>query len=198
MGDDDTFRMILFASFLSLVPIAVYHRIRSQRTGEKLDRRKEGLFILLTLRPMGLAMMAGLIAYMVSPAMMAWSSVALPVWMRWLGVALGVIAGVLLTWTLRSLGDNLTDTVVTRREHTLITHGPYGWIRHPFYASFALAVIANALTAANWFILLTGSLIFALLVIRCTREEENLILRFGDLYRNYMQRTGRFLPRLSR
>ena len=87
---------------------------------------------------------------------------------------------------------------VARREHTLIRHGPYGWIRHPFYASFALVVIANALTAANWFILLTGSLMFALLVIRCTREEENLISRFGDQYRNYMQRTGRFLPRLSR
>jgi hypothetical protein len=31
--------------------------------------------------------------------------------MRWLGVALGVIAGVLLTWTLQNLGRNLTDTV---------------------------------------------------------------------------------------
>jgi protein-S-isoprenylcysteine O-methyltransferase Ste14 len=29
----------------------------------------------------------------------------------------------------------LTDTLVTRREHTLITHGPYRWVRHPFYVN---------------------------------------------------------------
>jgi protein-S-isoprenylcysteine O-methyltransferase Ste14 len=193
MGEDDTFRMILLVGLAILVPIAAYHRVRSHLTGEKLDRRQEGLVILLTLRPLGLAMMVGLIAFIISPTSMAWSSVPIPLWMRWMGVALGVIAGVLLTWTLRTLGRNLTDTVVTRREHTLVTTGPYRWIRHPFYSSLALAVVANSLTAANWFLFVTGGLVFTLLVIRCGREEKNLISGFGDQYRNYMQRTGRFL-----
>jgi protein-S-isoprenylcysteine O-methyltransferase Ste14 len=197
MGEDGTFRMILLVGLVILVPIAAYHRVRSQLTGEKLDRSQEGLFILLTLRPLGFAMMAGLIAFIISPAAMAWSSVPLPTWMRWIGVALGVVAGVLLTWTLRTLGKNLTDTVVTKREHTLVTTGPYRWIRHPFYSSVALAVIANSLTAANWFIFISGGLVVMLLVIRSGREEENLIARFGDRYRNYMRRTGRFLPRMS-
>jgi protein-S-isoprenylcysteine O-methyltransferase Ste14 len=196
MHEDDPFRIILLLGLVILVPIAAYHRVRSQLTGEKLDRRQEGLFILLTLRPLGLAMMAGLIAFVVSPASMAWSSVPLPIWMRWTGVALGVVAGVLLTWTLRSLGKNLTDTVVTRREHTLVTAGPYAWIRHPFYSSVGLAVVANSLAAANWFLFITGGLVFTLLVIRCAREEENLISRFGDRYRSYMDRTGRFFPRI--
>ena len=195
MGDE-TFRMILLAGLVILVPIAAYHRVRSQLTGEKLDRRQEGLFILLTLRPLALAMMAGLIAFIINPSSMAWSSVPLPVWMRWVGVALGVNAGVLLTWTMHSLGKNLTDTVVTRREHTLVTAGPYRWIRHPFYASVGLAVVANALAAANWFLFVTGGLVFTLLVIRCTREEQNLVARFDDQYRDYMHRTGRFLPRI--
>jgi len=195
MSDDDTFRIILLVGLCILLPIAAYHRVRSQLTGEKLDRRQEGLFILLTLRPLGLAMMAGLIVFIVSPKAMAWSSLALPVWIRWTGVALGVIAGVLLTWTLRSLGGNLTDTVVTRKAHTLITTGPYGWIRHPFYVGVALAGIANALAAANWFLLISGGLVFTLLVIRCAKEEDNLIARFGDQYRNYMRHTGRFVPR---
>jgi protein-S-isoprenylcysteine O-methyltransferase Ste14 len=196
MSEDDIFRMILLVGLLILVPIGAYHRVRSERTGEKLDRRQEGLFILLTLRPLGVAMMAGLIAFIISPSSMAWSSVPLPAWMRWIGAALGVIAGALLIWTLRTLGKNLTDTVVTRREHTLVTTGPYRWIRHPFYASVALAVVANSLTAANWFLFVTGGLLFTLLVIRCEREEENLIARFGNGYKSYMHRTGRFLPRI--
>ncbi|MGH8009325.1 MAG: hypothetical protein ACREQ3_20235, partial [Candidatus Binatia bacterium] len=125
MNPDQTFRMILIFGALLLLPVAVYHRLKSQATREKLDRWQEGPFILFTLRPVGIAAMLGLIAYMVSPSWMAWSSVDLPEWLRWSGIALGVIAGGLLIWTFRSLGKNLTDTVVTRRDHTLVTTGPY-------------------------------------------------------------------------
>lgn len=198
MSDDQTFRVVLAVGMLIFLPIGIYHRLRSQASREKLDRRQEGLFILLTLRPLGLLTMAGLVAFIVNPAAMAWSSVPLPAWARWVGAGVGVAAGFLLTWTLRNLGKNLTDTVVTRSEHTLVTTGPYAWIRHPFYTAFALATVANALVAANWFILVTGVAVFALLAIRLRTEEANLIARFGDTYRAYATRTGRFVPRLRK
>jgi protein-S-isoprenylcysteine O-methyltransferase Ste14 len=197
MNPDQTIRFVVIIGSLILLPIAAYHRLRSQATGEKLDRRQEGLLILFTLRPVGIVGMLGLIAYMANPSWMAWSSVALPDWLRWTGVGLGVIAGGLLIWTLRSLGKNLTDTVVTRREHTLVTNGPYRWVRHPFYDAVALCVLANSLAAANWFIFLSGGLSFVLIVVRARKEEENLLARFGDPYRAYVERTGRFLPRIG-
>jgi len=64
----------------------------------------------------------------------------------------------MLLWTFQTLGPNLTDTVVTRKIHTLVTRGPYRWVRHPFYDSAALCIVANSLIAANWFLLLTGAL----------------------------------------
>ena len=194
MDHDQKFRVVLIVGFLILLPIAVYYRLKSQATGEKLDRRQEGLFILLTLRPVGVVGMLGFIAYMVNPSWMAWSSVPLPEWLRWTGVGVGVIAGGLLIWTLRSLGKNLTDTVVTRREHTLVTSGPYRWVRHPFYDCVALCILANSLVAANWFLLMSGGLVFVLIIVRTRTEEERLLARFGDSYRAYMERTGRFLP----
>ena len=197
MNHDQTFRVVLIIGSLILLPIAVYHRLKSQATREKLDRRQEGLFILLTLRPVGIIAMLGLIAYMVSPSWMAWSSVSLPSWLRWIGVGVGTVAGGLLIWTLHSLGKNLTDTVVTRREHTLVTTGPYRWVRHPFYDSVALFVLANSLVAANWFLFLTGGLALVLILVRTRKEEEKLLVRFGDAYRAYMERTGRFLPRIG-
>ena len=198
MNDDHLFRVILIVGSSVLLPIAAYHRLKSQATGEKLDRRQEGLFILFTLRPVGIVGMLGLIAYMVNPSWMTWSSVPLPAWVRWTGVGVGVIAGALLIWTLRSLGKNLTDTVVTRTEHTLVTSGPYRWVRHPFYVSLALCVAANLLATANWFIFASGTLLFILIVIRTRKEEELLLARFGDAYRRYMERTGRFLPQIGR
>lgn len=195
MSHDQTFRAVLIVGFLLVVPVAIYHRLKSQASGEKLDRRQEGLFVLVTLRPLGAVAWLGLIAYMVKPSWMAWSSVALPESLRWAGAGVGAVAGGLLLWTLSSLGKNLTDTVVTRREHTLVTSGPYRWVRHPFYDAAALCVVANSLVAANWFLLFTGGLAVVLLIVRTRTEEEKLLARFGDAYRAYMERTGRFLPR---
>jgi protein-S-isoprenylcysteine O-methyltransferase Ste14 len=120
------------------------------------------------------------------------------VWLRWVGVAIGVLGASLLTWTFRHLGRNITDTVVTRREHSLVTTGPYRWVRHPFYLSFAAFVLATSLITANWFVLATLGAVLLLLVCRTRKEEEKLIERFGDRYRRYMATTGRFWPRLSR
>jgi protein-S-isoprenylcysteine O-methyltransferase Ste14 len=140
--------------------------------------------------------MAGWVTYLVNPVRMAWAAVPLPAWLRWTGVGLALCAGLLIIWTFRNLGRNLTDTVVTRKAHTLVTTGPYRWVRHPFYSAAALAFLGNSLATANAFLFVTGGAAVLLLVIRTRKEEANLLARFGDDYRNYMQRAGRFVPRL--
>jgi protein-S-isoprenylcysteine O-methyltransferase Ste14 len=197
MNQDAIFRSILIAGFLAVLLITLYHRIKSGASGEKLDRRQEGLFILATLRPLGLMLWLGVIAYMIHPAWMAWSSVPIPVWLRWTGAGVCALAVGLLTWTLRSLGTNLTDTVVTRQAHTLVTHGPYRWVRNPFYDCMALLILGISLIAANWFLFLTGCLVVLLIVVRTRTEEEKLLARFGDTYQAYLIQTGRFVPRLK-
>jgi protein-S-isoprenylcysteine O-methyltransferase Ste14 len=196
MSHDQTFRAVLVVVLLLILPIGIYHRLKSQATREKLDRWPEGLFILATLRPVGIAFWVGLMVWTVDPGWMAWSSVSLPAWLRWSGVGVIAIACGLLVWTLRCLGKNLTDTVVTREKHTLVMHGPYRWVRHPFYDSAVLLAVAVSLIAANWFLFVTGVVLFGLLIIRSRTEEENLEARFGESYRAYVKRTGRFLPRI--
>jgi protein-S-isoprenylcysteine O-methyltransferase Ste14 len=197
MSDESVFRIVVIINIALTVPIGLYHRIKSQATGEKLARREEGVFIMIGLRLCGLLAWISLAAYLINPASMAWSSVALPTWLRWIGAFLGLFAGPpLLFWTFRSLGKNLTDTVVTRQEHTLVTHGPYRWVRHPFYDVVLLWVLSLSLLTANWLLALLGLSAFAMLVVRARIEEEKLIERFGDEYRAYTGRTGRFFPRV--
>lgn len=196
MTQDLLFRPIVVAGFLALLVIAGYRRIQSQSTGERLDRLQEGVFILVGLRLAGLILWSAVIAFMIDPAYMAWASMPLPIWLRWAGVAICVTTLALLAWTLRDLGRNLTDTVVTRQAATLVTHGAYRWVRHPFYACMALMILGNALMAANWFMLAAGAVVLSLIVARTKTEEEKLVARFGDAYRSYMKRTGRFVPRL--
>ena len=79
----------------------------------------------------------------------------------------------------------------------MVIHGPYHWIRHPFYDAVALFMVGMSLMAANWFIFVTGVLVFCLLVTRTRTEEEKLVARFGGTYRAYMERTGRFVPKIG-
>jgi protein-S-isoprenylcysteine O-methyltransferase Ste14 len=195
MNLDTTFRPFVIVGFLAIILITLSHRIKSQATGEKLDRMQEGLFMLVTLRLAGAVLWVSAIAYMIDPAWMAWSSVPLPIWLRWTAVGLFALTAGLLIWTLRSLGTNLTDTVVTRQAHTLVTRGPYRWVRHPFYDCMAMFVLSIALTAANWFMFGAGVAVFSLLAARTRTEEDKLLARFGEPYRAYKMRTGRFLPR---
>ena len=197
MDVDDTFRLILLVGFVVVFPVALYHRLKARAAGDTLDRRAEGLFILVTLRPIALLRVLGVVAFVIEPSWMDWSAIGLPTYARWIGVPIGVSAAVLLIVVFRTLGPNLTDTVVTRANHTLVTAGPYRWVRHPFYCAAALALAADSLVTANWYLALTGLLTITLLAIRTRTEEEKLIERFGDRYREYMARTGRFIPRLS-
>jgi hypothetical protein len=59
MDHDQPFRSVLIAICPLVFPVAAYHRLKSQATGEKLSRSQECLCILATLRPVGVTAIAG-------------------------------------------------------------------------------------------------------------------------------------------
>jgi protein-S-isoprenylcysteine O-methyltransferase Ste14 len=197
MTDELPYRMGLVVLWAVFAPVAVYYRTRSQSTGEKLDRWQEGAFILFSLRGVAAIGFATLVSFLVYPPLIAWASVPLPGFLRWTGMAFGAMGGCLMIWTFHTLGRNLTDTVVTRKEHTLVTGGPYRWVRHPFYGSGAFIVLATSLLSANWLVLLSGVAVLIFLVLRTKTEEAKLTERFGDEYRDYCEQTGQFFPRFG-
>lgn len=198
MTEDSLFRLLLGIWLGLLLPVGLWFRIRSQSTGEKLDRMQEGLVILIGLRLGGALMLLVLILYFVAPDWIEWAMLPLPAWLRWLGSVLMVVATALQVWMFLALGKNITDTVVTRKEHTLVTHGPYRWIRHPLYVAFVGLFVAVALITTNWLFFAGGVFTFTLMVIRIRKEEANLLARFGEDYRRYRASTGAFLPRFMR
>ena len=167
-------------------------------SGENVSRMEEGLVLLILTRLFLWSMALGLLVYIVNPAWMGWSIVRLPDWLRWTGIALAVSAIPLFYWILRSLGDNVTDTVAVRKEHRLVTYGPYRLVRHPLYSlRIFLLIPAFALVSASWVIGLLGFLWSAMLVARTRIEEAKLIEKNGNNYLEYMSLTGRFLPRVG-
>jgi len=197
MSLETPFRIALVVVIVLTMGVTVYHRVQAGKSGEKISRREEGYFFALALRLAGVLLWIATLGYLFFPAQLAWASMPLPIWLRWTGVVAGVFCSLLMYWTLASLGRNLTDTVVTRANATLVTDGPYRWVRHPFYVTAALLMASVTLLSANALIGITSVAVLALLAIRTPKEEQMLIERFGDAYRQYMARTGRFIPRIG-
>jgi protein-S-isoprenylcysteine O-methyltransferase Ste14 len=144
----------------------------------------------------GLLLWFSPLIYLLNPNWMTWSKIGLPDEIRWLGVGIGLLCVAGIYWLFSSIGSGITPTSATRSEHTLVTRGPYRWVRHPLYTIGSSLFVAFGMMADNWFIAALGILAFVAMAIRTPKEEANLIDKFGDEYREYMKHTGRFLPRV--
>jgi len=81
---------------------------------------------------------------------------------------------------------------------SIVTWGPYARLRHPFYASFLCVLLGALLFCPNAGTLASFLYAFVLLEWTARREERRLCSsEYGQEYAAYMQRTGRFFPRLS-
>jgi protein-S-isoprenylcysteine O-methyltransferase Ste14 len=193
------FRLLAGTLFASGIGISAYFRRKADRdSGGRIPRSADGVVIATVIRVAGLLLWLSPVAYLVQPEWMAWSKAGLPTWVRWLGVGVGAACTAGIYWLFRSIGTGITPTSATRAGHVLCTRGPYRWVRHPLYTFGASFFLAFAMIADNWFIALLGLLAFAVMAIRTPAEEANLIETFGDEYREYMRRTGRYVPRLRR
>jgi protein-S-isoprenylcysteine O-methyltransferase Ste14 len=190
-------RFALIGLSLILVAVGGYHRLQSQQSDEPLDRTKEGWPLLIGVRLAGLVMIGSTVAWLWNPAWFESAMLPVPESARWIGVAGFAAAVAWLLWMFRALGRNLTDTVVTRRDATFVDHGPYRFVRNPMYIGALAAGLSLGLALGTWLLPLGTGLIFTLLALRTRTEERYLIERFGDQYRRYMERVGRFLPKLG-
>jgi protein-S-isoprenylcysteine O-methyltransferase Ste14 len=77
----------------------------------------------------------------------------------------------------------------------LIQHGPYRWIRHPMYTALLLAGVAAARFASDLESWLVLAALVAVLVTKARVEERAMTERYPS-YRDYQQRTWRFVPGL--
>jgi protein-S-isoprenylcysteine O-methyltransferase Ste14 len=145
---------------------------------------------------LGLPLWVFLIDWVASTGWFPWAWVSQPTWARWTGVGFGVVVVGLMWWIMVALGSNYRGTMGLHPNHELVTHGPYRFVRHPMNTLFPLVSIFLFLVSGNWF-LGAGALVLigTISIVRSPIEEKQLIDRFGEEYRTYMRRTGRFLPR---
>lgn len=197
MNNETIFRIIFTLSFLAFAFVRIYYRVTTAKTSSKKDKAREsrlqlGLQLITGLIGMGLVLI-----YIFAPQLLAWAQLPLPDSLRWVGAVLGVSSVPLLLWIHRTLGKQFSSTLQLETDHVLVTNGPYRWMRHPMYTALYMQLSGWLLLSANWLLGLYWLGIFTLIVATRVHDEETMLLKaFGDEYRVYMKKTGRFLPSL--
>lgn len=108
-------------------------------------------------------------------------------------IALGLA---IILYSFFALGKSLTASPVPKEDGKLVTRGLYARVRHPIYFGLLLASIGVVLDAGPWPQFAIVLLLYVLLNIKASYEEELLAKRYPD-YKAYANKTPRFFPRIG-
>lgn len=120
----------------------------------------------------------------------------LPVGARVAGIAVSVAAAVLFLASKGALGRQYSPCFDSFAPSTIVTAGPYCWVRHPIYTA-NIALFAGFTLITGSAVLLAHAFVLAAYCRRAARlEDEHLGARF-PAYAARLEVTGRFLPRIA-
>jgi protein-S-isoprenylcysteine O-methyltransferase Ste14 len=87
-----------------------------------------------------------------------------------------------------------TSVAPMRPTTALVTSGPYRFTRNPMYVGMAFLYLGlGLLLGAIWSVVLLPAVLATVHRVAIVREERYLEARFGDEYRTYKSRVGRWL-----
>ncbi|MGN5650770.1 methyltransferase family protein [Bacillus sp. Brlt_9] len=116
-------------------------------------------------------------------------------WLYWIGLSMMYLGIILRHYCVYFMGNQYVATLRVNEKPKLITHGPFGLIRHPCYTGFIVALWGASITMLNYVFvafLVLASLILFLIQIKI--EEKQLIKYFGKEYEEYIKSTKKLFP----
>ena len=195
MKIDLVFRLIILAVLVLTFGISAAYRKKSRDEEGVIERKDEGWPTLILRMVFALPLFAVLLLNIFYPRLLTWAKIDLPLYIRIIGAVIAVICVPLVWWVFHSIGNFVSETILTKDNHQLVTSGPYRRVRHPLYTSTLLLLFSISLVFGDWIVFgytLAGVIAFRLLVIPA--EEERLLDSFGEDYECYQSRTGALLP----
>lgn len=160
-----------------------------QRRGEATKNDRGSYALLVTCAVCGLVWL-GLAPIIAPTAYIRPPSAAFAV-----GVAMFLAGFGMRRWAEMTLGRYFTFTVMTSADQSVITSGPYRFVRHPGYTGVLLVVIGAGLVNGNWAGLAGWTLLVLLpLLYRIHIEEHALLAALGDRYLAYAAHHKRLMP----
>lgn len=113
----------------------------------------------------------------------------------WAGVATGALGLALRLWSVFTLRERYTRTLLTHEGQKVERKGPYRWVRHPGYLGSLLALNGVAIASGNGITVLASLLASgAAYSYRIRVEDEMLVAALGPEYEAYRREVPALIP----
>jgi protein-S-isoprenylcysteine O-methyltransferase Ste14 len=117
-------------------------------------------------------------------------------WNAWslVGLLMMILGLGLRTWAVRTLGKFFTWHVELQNDQTVITHGPYRWVRHPSYTGALMTWAFTTIFLQAWYAALLALVLLPLAFWRRIHHEETLLRAELKDYDDYAKRVKALIP----
>ena len=117
----------------------------------------------------------------------------------WVGIAVATLGLLLRLWSVLTLRDRYSRTLLVHQDHVIERSGPYRWVRHPGYLGSLLVFNGVALASGNWVTFLVSfAVILSAYIYRIKAEDEMLVAQLGFPYAEYRRQVRALIPTIPR
>lgn len=114
--------------------------------------------------------------------------------LRVIGLAFYLVFSWVQIWSTKVLGDNFSQDIAIKKDHHLVTTGPFKFIRHPQYLSQLLMDLGGAAATLSFILAPLALIQLPFLFMRASLEDKLLEKHFGESFRQYKKKTGMIFP----
>jgi len=112
------------------------------------------------------------------------------------GIAVTGAGVVLRQWAIHSLGPYFVCRVLVQPGQTVVSSGPYRWLRHPSYTGLWLEMVGVGLSTGNAASMATCAVMPLINIITRINAEERELIASLPGYREYIQGRPRLVPHI--
>lgn len=113
---------------------------------------------------------------------------------RVIGLVFYIIFSWVQIWSTKTLGDNFSQDIAIKKDHHLVTNGPFKVIRHPQYLSQFLMDLGGAAATLSFILAPLALIQIPFLFMRASMEDKLLEKHFGEKFRSYKKNSGMMIP----
>jgi protein-S-isoprenylcysteine O-methyltransferase Ste14 len=113
---------------------------------------------------------------------------------RVIGLVFYLVFSWIQIWATKVLGDNFSQDIAIKKDHHLVTNGPFRIVRHPQYFAQFLMDIGGAVATLSMVLAPVALIQLPFLFMRASIEDKLLEKHFGESFRSFKKKTGMIFP----
>ena len=113
---------------------------------------------------------------------------------RLIGLVIYLIFSWIQVWSFKSLGENYSQDIMIKKNHELVTKGPFNVIRHPQYMCQILLDLGATAATLGYVVGFLAIIEIPIYIMRASAEDKLLNKYFAERFTEYKKKSGFMIP----